>query len=259
MGASKKLRIRIRMEVLTKHKYLFLLLILFTGCSKDGDSGCFTRQGNIVTVERILEGNVNTLEIRDNAVVILKQGLEFKALVRGGENLLESYKTRVEGDRLIIENLTSCDWTRDLSTPFEVILTIPSLKSIYYIGRGGFYSDGPFNADTLLIDCKQGVGEYDLELYGDKLELIHHTGATNAKVKGSFDYVYTYSTSQSIFDMSELIVSEGFYANGGTGNMTINTSDYIKIQLNLTGNIFYTQDPEIYIETHIGSGQLIHY
>jgi len=247
------------MAILSRHKYLFLLLILFLGCSKDNGSGCFTRQGNIITIERILVGNVNTLEIHDNAVVTIKQGPAFKALLRGGENLLDSYKTRVEGERLIIENLTSCDWTRDLSTPFEVTLIIPSLRSIYYVGHGGLYSDGPFNADTLLIDVKQGVGEYDLELYGDKLELVHHTGATNAIVKGSFDYVYAYSTSQSIFDMSELTVNSGFYANGGTGNMSINTSDYIKIQLNLTGNIFYTQDPEIYIESHIGSGQLIHY
>jgi len=259
MGTSQKLRIRIRMEVLTRHKYLFLLLILIIGCSKDDGSGCFTRQGNIVTIERILEGNVNTLEIRDNAVVTIKQGPEFKALVRGGENLLDSYKTRVEGDRLIIENLTSCDWTRDLGTPFEVTVILPSLRSIYYTGYGALYSDGPFNVDTLLIDVTQGVGEYNLELYGDKLELVHHTGATNATLKGSFDYVYCYSTSQSIFDMEDLIVNSGFYANGGTGNMTINTSEYIKIQLNLTGNIFYTQDPEIYIETHIGSGQLIHY
>lgn len=259
MGESQKFRTRIRMEILMRYKYLSLVLILFLGCSKDNGSNCFTRQGNIVSIERILVGNVTTLDIRDDAVVTIKQGSELKAIVRGGENLLDSYKTTVEGDRLIIENLTTCGWTRDLSTPFEVTLTIPSIKSIYYTGYGGFYTDGPFNVDTLLIDIQQGVGEYDLELYGNKLELIHHTGAANVYLKGSFDFVYIYSTSQSIFDMSDLIVTNGFYVNGGTGNMTINTSDYIKVKLDLTGNIFYSNDPEIYIESHTGSGELIHY
>jgi hypothetical protein len=247
------------MAFLKKVTYFVFLLFILLGCSKDKGSNCFTRQGNIVSVERILEGNVTILDVRDNVKLTIKQGPEFKAIVRGGENLLDSYITKVEGNKLIFENLTSCKWTRDLSTPFEVILTIPEIKEIYYTGFGGIYSEGPFNCDTLLIDTKQGVGNFDLELNGKKLDLVNHTGSMQVKIKGSYDYVYCYAASQSIIDMSKLVVKKGFYASLGTGDVTINTSDYIKVILDLTGSIYYTNNPEIYIESQKGSGELIHY
>jgi hypothetical protein len=41
--------------------------------------------------------------------------------------------------------------------------------------------------------------------------------------------------------------------------MRVNTTNYIKVKLDLTGDIYYTNNPEIYLESQRGSGKMIHY
>lgn len=247
------------MAFLKKYSLIIFSVFLLQACSKDRSSACLTREGDIVSVERDLEGSFKTLEIYDNAIVTIKQGPESKAIVRGGEKLIDSYITSVEGDRLIIKNNTSCKWTRDLSTPFEVTIIMPEIEKIYFYGYGGLKSDGDLQVQSFYIETVDGLGYIDLDIYGTNLDLIQHTGAVNVNLRGSFDYVFTYSSSMSIIDMSQLIVSEGLYKNVGTGDFRVNTSDILKVQLDLTGDIYYTNDPEIEIRSQIGSGVLIHY
>ena len=242
-------------------RYIIAILILtsFNACNKDNGSGCLTSVGDLVYEERNFDTPFNALSINDNATVIIKQGPEYKAVVRGGSNLMESYKTSIENNILVIENKTICSWARDLDTPYEVYITMPEIDSILLYGYGDLYSDGLFVVDEFILDATDAVGDVELEMEGNSIDLIQRTGATNLSIKGKFDYTYVYCTSYSIIDLSELESNSGFYVNAGTGNMWINTEDYIKVKLELSGNIYYTNDPEIYIETHTGSGQLIHY
>lgn len=238
---------------------MILVFIAFCGCNKDDGSGCLTNVGDIVSEERHFESPFNTLDIRDNATVTIKEGPEYKVIVKGGANLINSYTTTIDGYKLVIENQTSCQWMRDQDTPYDVYITMPEIDSILYSGYGNIYSDGVLEVDTFKIITSDGVGDIELAFSGSYLYLIQQTGATNVKLTGSFDYVYCYSTSYSIIDLEELVCPRGFYTNGGTGDFRISTTDYIKVQLNLTGNIYYTNDPEIFIEMHSGSGQLIHF
>ena len=73
------------------------------GCSKDNGSGCFTQVGDIITEERIVEMDFNCLELHDNATVYIKQGSDFHVEVRGGSKLMQSYITRFENNKLILE------------------------------------------------------------------------------------------------------------------------------------------------------------
>lgn len=246
------------MALLKNISIIFLLSLLYS-CNKDNGSGCVTRIGDIITEERNFSESFNTLDIRDNAKVTIKEGPEYKAMVRGGSNLMESYSTTVEANKLVIENKAICQWLRDQNTPFEVYITMPQIDTILYSGYGDISSDGLLEVDTFLFDTKNGVGNVDMEISGNSLQLIQHTGATNIHFKGNFDYVYTYSTSYSIIDLSELSVSSAFFVNKGTGDFKVSCSDYMKVQIDLTGNIYYDQDPEIFIESHLGSGQLIPY
>ncbi len=247
------------MAFLNKYSLIILSVFLLQSCSKDKSGACLTREGDIIIIERVLEGNFKILEIYDDAIVTIKQGLESKAIVRGGEKLIDSYITRVDGDRLIIENNTKCKWTRDLSTPFEVTIIMPEIEKIYNYGYGGIKSDGDLQVQDLYIETVDGLGFIDLDVYGNNLDLIQHTGAVNVTLRGSFDYVFTYSSSHSIIDMSQLAVRDGYYQNVGTGDFRINTTDILKVQLDFTGDIYYTNDPEIEIKSQIGSGILIHY
>lgn len=238
---------------------LLFIAFLLHSCNKDNASGCITKVGDIIIEERSFSQAFNTLDIRDNAKVTIKEGPEYKAIVRGGANLMESYTTTVEGYKLVIENKAVCQWLRDQNTPYEVYITMPQIDSILYSGYGDISSDGILEVDTFLFDTKNAVGNVDMEFSGDYLELIQHTGATNIHFKGSFDYVYTYSSSYSIINLSELSVIEAFFVNKGTGDFKVSCSDYMKVKIDLTGNIYYDQDPEILVESHLGSGQLIHY
>lgn len=247
------------MAVLKKYTLLFFVFISIIACNKDVDSGCFTRVGDLITEEREIDGNFSSLAIYDNAVVNIKIGPEIKVVVRGGEKLISSYTTQVEGNKLVLENKTICKWSRNLSTPFEVTITMPEIDSILYYGYGALKSVEQLEMDDLNISVFEGSGKIDLDLKVDSLALVLNTGVVNPTIKGSANYVYAYCVSQSIVDMSDFNVTRGYYVCSGTGDFRINTSDYIKVKLDLTGNLYYTNDPEIYVESQEGSGQLIPY
>lgn len=246
------------MEILKKIGLLFITSLLFA-CSKDDGSACFTSVGNIVTDERVFDLPFNCIELNDNATLTIKQDSIFSAKVSGGNNLIESYTTTIVGNSLVIENKTNCNFLRDLDTPFNVTVSMPDIDSILFNGYGNIYTEGMFMVDTFKLVTTNGVGNIFLNMTGDKVELIQQTGAGNVTMKGSADYTYVYSTSYAIVDLEEFECLNGFYVNGGTGDFRINTSEYIKVKLELSGNIYYTNEPYIYIETATGSGQLIHY
>lgn len=246
------------MAILRYILVLFLSL-LFVSCNKDNGRGCFTSVGDIITDKRVFDTPFNSIQLFDNATLTIKQDSVYSAYVTGGNNLIESYSTVVEGNMLVITNNTNCDFLRDLDTPFDVTVTMPILDSILFNGYGDIYTDGIFEVDTFRLVTTNGVGNIYLDMNGTRIELVQQTGAGNVTMSGTVDYTYVYSTSYAIVDLKNLNSTEGFYVNGGTGDFTINTSDYIKIKIELSGDIYYTNDPEIYIETYTGSGQLIHY
>jgi len=229
------------------------------GCSKGDGSDCITSAGDIITEERVFDTPFTSIKLLDNATLTIKQDSVYSAVVTGGNNLIESYTTQIEGNMLVISNNTKCDFLRDLSTPYEVTVTMPELDSILFNGYGNMYTDGIIEVDTFRLVTTNGVGNIFLNMNGTRIELVQQTGAGNVSMTGTVDYTYVYSTSYAIVDLKDLHSTEGFYVNGGTGDFTINTTDYIKIKLEFSGDIYYTNDPEIYIETNTGSGQLIHY
>lgn len=257
MGKSPKFRIRNRMAILRYS--IFIVAILISGCNKDNGSGCFTSVGDMTIEERTFEAPFTSIRMMDNATVTIKQGAEYSAVVRGGSNLIESYKTTVVGSTLVLENKTVCDWLRDQSTTFEVLVTMPQIDSVEFNGFGDLYTEGNIAIDTFKLTTESGVGDVHLNMTGEQLYLILPTGAVNIWMEGNIQHIYTYSTSYSIIDLENLIASAGFFVNGGTGDFKVNTSEYLKVKLELTGDIYYTNDPETNIETQTGSGQLIHY
>jgi hypothetical protein len=242
-----------------KYILIFFIAILTLGCSKGDGSACFTSAGDIVTDERVFDAQFTSIILEDNATLTIKQDSVYSVYVTGGNKLIESYITQVEGNALVISNNTNCDFIRDLSTPYEVTVTMPELDSILFNGYGNIYSDGIFEVDTFRLVTTNGVGNIFLNMNGTRIELVQQTGAGNVSMTGTVDYTYVYSTSYAIVDLKDLHSTNGFYVNGGTGDFTINTTDYIKVKLELSGDIYYTNDPEIFIETYTGSGQLIHY
>lgn len=242
-----------------KYILIFFIAILTLGCSKGDGSDCFTSVGDIITDERVFDTQFTSIILEDNATLTIKQDSVYSAYVTGGNKLIESYITQVEGNALVISNNTNCDFIRDLNTPYEVTVTMPELDSILFNGYGNIYSDGIFEVDTFRLVTTNGVGNIFLNMNGTRIELVQQTGAGNVSMTGTVDYTYVYSTSYAIVDLKDLHSTNGFYVNGGTGDFTINTTDYIKVKLELSGDIYYTNDPEIFIETYTGSGQLIHY
>lgn len=258
MGSSSKYGIRFRMAIL-RFSIFYIVILLTLGCNKDDGNACFTSVGDMTIQERSFSQAFSSIRMLDNATVTLRQGPEYSAVVRGGSNLIDSYKTTVEGSTLVLENETNCDWIRDQSTPFEVLVTMPEIDSVEFNGYGDLYTEGLFEVNNFKLTTSSSVGDIHLNMNGDDIYLILATGAANIWMEGTLDYIYVYSTSYSILDLEKLDAQNGYFINGGTGDFKVNVHDYLKVKLDLTGDIYYTNEPEVYIESQMGSGQLIHY
>ena len=110
------------MKKFTVFMSVCLLALGFASCHKRGIKG----EGNIVSETRIV-GEFAKIEANGSTDVTVVQDEEYYVIVKGYSNLVPVYKTKVNGDRLILEykegywNVRNDNITVEVHTPYADI------------------------------------------------------------------------------------------------------------------------------------------
>ena len=110
---------------------IVITLLTLGSCKKNPFSN-----GEVITEERGLPGNITAFDIRDDISVIFVKS-DFPHLeIKTGANLIEGITTTVTDNRLVLRNENKLNWMRPYDYPLEVTVFFNELNTINYESIG---------------------------------------------------------------------------------------------------------------------------
>lgn len=235
---------------------MIAIITLAGGCKKENLGDCFKSTGSLTTEMRELP-SFNRLEVEDNVNVYIRFGETNKAEVEAGKNLLDLIETEVVDNTLFIRNKNTCNWVRSYKVPVNVELHCQSIHELIARGFGEIQTLDTLHADIFLAEQWLSSGIIKLLLNTNQVYLKTHTGPADFECSGISDYLYAYNSSQGIFHLEGIQAAEGLIWNDGVGDIYVNVSDTLSMQLDNKGDIYYYGDPAHVVTESSDDGQAI--
>ena len=239
-----------------KYRCLFFatVSVLLYSCGKE--SSCFKGTGKITEEQRSISAEITHIITDNNIDIVITQSNEASLIVEGGENLLPYINTDVSGTELNISSDNKCGVFRDYSIPITVYLSIPNLTEIDYTGQGVITSTNTLNFPDFKFETSTGTGSINLALNANNISIIQHTGPADITLTGTTNNLYTFSGENGWQFYNDLIAANVHVNHGGTGDIVVNVTNSLLIELTSIGNIDYYGNPSVTVSKHSGSGQL---
>lgn len=217
------------MKKFTVFMSVCLLALGFASCHKRGIKG----EGNIVSETRMV-GEFAKIEANGSADVTVVADDEYFVIVKGYSNLVPIYKTKVNGDRLILEykegywNVRNDNITVEVHTPYVDKVSLNGSGSIY-VGAG-----------------------YDHERLDANIN-----GSGNVEVaRSTFRYMDVFINGSGNFNAETAEVNNVYVKISGSGDAWVYVLDYLRVRISGSGNVYYRGNPGT-IDTDVsGSGQV---
>lgn len=240
-----------------KQLTFFLTIMLLTqfGCDSPGAFDCVKRSGSIVE-EEVIVGEFERIYIYDGLELNLTHGDDQKVMIRGGENLIPEVNFELAEKDLIISNKNSCNWVRDYEA-ITITVTTNQLKEIESGGFGLVKSTNILNFEELVVESKDGSGDFDLTVAINKL-VVANNSISNIRISGvanSLSVGHWYNDGR--FDGTALEVNDVRISQNGVNDIYINVKEKLSGELTSRGNIVYFGDPETVEVSVSGTGKLI--
>lgn len=235
--------------------FSFLSLLWLFGCDSPDAFDCIKKSGTVVE-EEVMVGEFKRIFTYDGLQLNLAYGESQKVVIRGGENLIPNVNFELNDDQLIITDDNSCDWTRNYE-PIVIEITSNELKEVRSGGYGLIKSINTLNFDDLLVESKEGSGDFDLTVNTDRLRVVNNS-ISNITISGaanSLSIGHWYNDGR--FIGTDLKINEVNVSHNGVNDIYIHVMEKLSGELTSRGNIFYFGDPDS-VEVNVsGTGGLI--
>lgn len=217
------------MKKFTVFMSVCLMALGFASCHKKGIKG----EGNIVSETRTV-GEFAKVEANGSTDVTVVSDDEYFVVVKGYSNLVPIYKTKVHGDRLILEfkegywNVRNDNITVEVHTPYVDKVSLNGSGSVY-VGPG-----------------------YEHE----RLD-AHINGSGDIEVaRNAFTHMDININGSGNFNSEAADVNNVYVKISGSGNAYVTVLDYLKVRISGSGDVYYRGNPST-VDTDIsGSGEV---
>lgn len=232
------------------------IIVLLSGCDKSLVGDCFVKRGSVKKEVRYFDQSFNSIQSQDMVdVVIVADSIHFVE-VSAGENLLSKITTKVEGNFLIIDKESNCNWTREFKKP-TVYVHLPMVRTIEYRGNGTIESRGDLIGDTLSIHSWMGGEKIQLNVDYNRVETYHHSGTTDIVLNGEANELSCYKHSMGKLKLFGLRVFNAYVDTKSSTDAELWVTNRIDYKINFEGDILLKGDPVINKLEHTGNGKLI--
>jgi hypothetical protein len=238
----------------TQIKILPAILFLFLLSCKDHGPDCFKSTGKTVTEDRSLTP-FKTIFLKDNLNLIITDDTIQKVSVEAGEHLLSEIRTEVKNGQLFISNDNSCNWVRSYKKPLNVYLSLKNVIDIFHYGSGDITSQEKINKDTIIFhlytsgNININMNSNYIWLDMDKLGDFTLSGKTHSLV--------SYTIGLGKLNTTGLACQDFYQKNDSQGSSDIHSDSLLRVEINNSGNIYYTGTPSVVSRMGGGSGNLI--
>ncbi|MDF1672071.1 MAG: DUF2807 domain-containing protein [Vicingaceae bacterium] len=243
---------------LLKTYYFFNLLIIISiiasSCGKE--SSCFKGSGNDITEFRNITEEVTKIVLEDNIDLIITQGNIASLKIEAGENILPYINTDISDNELKISSDNKCGFLRNYKRAITAYLTLPNVMEVYYVGQGTVLSNNTITGSNFLFETRNGTGSVNLKVNVTDLSVLLHTGPSDITISGNSNSAYYYSGGLGWMYFNNLIANNVHVNNGGSGDIVLNATNKLLVELTSTGNIDYYGEPAITLSNTSGKGKL---
>lgn len=234
---------------------LLLLPILFVQCEKEQMGDCFKGKGERVQEERKVSG-FSSIVLHDHIRLILEPGKEEGVTLEAGENLIPLIKTERKGERLILRDENTCDWTRSYDELIEARVGFEDLDRLEYRGTAGIKANGTIRTESFRFDQWKGMGNVQLQLECDSAYLKLHTGAGDLSCEGSAEWSYLFGGGKGFMRLESFPTDEVHAVSDASGNIRLKVMEKLWAETRSLGSIFYNGPGELVSKKRKGSGKV---
>jgi len=238
------------------YKIFILLVVICWATSCDKDNKCLKTSGNTIVEERLVNQSFESIELNNKINLIVTQDSVISLKVEAGSNLMPLITTDVINNQLIIKSDNKCSFLRSYSKPINVYLSMPNLKKIVYTGNGDITSTNVLSFSPLTIESFGGTGSINLALVSEQITILQHSGPADFNLIGSTKELYVYSISSGWFFLNQLNAQSVHVNSSGIGDVIVNASNTLLVELRSIGNVNYYGSPVLSITDHSGSGEV---
>lgn len=236
--------------------YIAIAILILCGCKKEESWDCLKSLGDETTETRH-PGNFDSVFISDKINLDYRYADSCYVEVQSGENIQYHIQTRVEDNALYISNEATCNWVRSLKKIPQVTIYAPTLSYLSNASSATITMRDTLVSNDFLYDQRGSNGVANLLVKTDSTRVYAHTGYTDIRVAGITSYAGLYNASVGKLDASHLISDIAIVNNTSLQDLPCVAQHYLFGEINLSGNILYSGDPED-IDTSInGSGRVM--
>ena len=208
---------------------LIAICLIGISCKKDS----LKKNGNVLFEERNLSG-FETISTDGSNPVQIKYGSNFKVVIKGSENLLPHYQTKVVGKNLQF----GFDKSNVKNDDIEVFITLPTLGGIKVNGSSKVDITGNFPIISQMDIISNGSA---------KITAIDNFRIENLSVNMSGSGRLKFENALAINSNINL---------SGSGSIYVAAESKLKVSISGSGNVSYRGNP--ILETQLsGSGKVI--
>jgi len=247
------------MEFINKYNYIILLFLSIgmISCNDEDSPDCFKKAGDNVSITRET-GEFFGIQYLEFIKTTIVQDTVCFLEIKGPENILNKISTKNENGILLIENLNTCDFVRNMSRRPHLYIHVCNLRELYiHDGAGDIDTEGVLRGDSLFVECKHGNGPVSLNLDYRVGVFQFHTGACDLQLSGNVDKAELYNNGYGRMDAGGLIAKSVFLNNSSINDVYVYADEYLYVGIYGSGDVYYRGMVQSVDLTRTGSGTLI--
>lgn len=247
------------MEFIKKYNFLIFLFLAIgiASCNDEDSPDCFKSAGKDTKISRETGPFFGIQYLEFIRTTIIQDSVCFVE-IKGPENILNKISTKNENGILLIENLNTCDFVRNMSRRPHLFIHVCDLRELYiHDGAGDIDTEGILSGDSLFVECKHGNGPVSLNLNYRVGVFQFHTGACDLQLSGNVDKAELYNNGYGRMDAGALIAKSAFLNNSSISDVYVHADEYLYVGIYGSGDVYYKGLVQSVDLSRTGSGDLI--
>lgn len=227
------------MTTISKFITALIVSLLLVSCNFDFGNGFGVRgNGDVETVERVLNEDFTEIKVSRGMDVYLTQSDQVSLSVEADENLHDIIITEIENGVLLISTKENISYSKSK----KVMLSFKNISKITATSGSDVYSTNTIVADNLELKTTSGS---DMELDIDvTVADCKSTSGSDLRVSGNTDKLYAEATSGSDIKAGNLKAKISEVRATSGADITVNTSHELYAKATSGGDIKYYGNPE---------------
>ncbi|WP_284652864.1 head GIN domain-containing protein [Flavobacterium terrisoli] len=246
-----------------KSIFFIALVLVFISCEKPSD--CIESTGEIIT-KQVPVAPFKKIKVYRGIEVVITDGPETKVEIVAGENFIDNVQVRQNGDQLIFENETSCNWVRSYGR-VKILVTTPTLEEVYSKTDRDISSNGALTFPYISFismdkdgdgESGAGTGDFIINVNNDYLNIANNnvsrfylTGQTNT---AEFNFYF----GDGRIEAENLTAQNVKVYHRGSNDMIVKPIQSIIGVMNSTGNIILKNVPPVVDVDELYQGRVIY-